>query len=129
MSDDMTRPPRPVTAAAIADRVRATLEAADVDGFGGLLSPNVHWGAPGDPNPPCRNRRQVLQWYERGRAEGRRANVTALEVHGDSLLVGLRLETGAECSGWVRCGELSIERPSGGHGSYEVVARRRWEMR
>jgi hypothetical protein len=56
----------------------------------------VQWGAPGDPNPPCRNRRQVLQWYERGRAEGRRANVTTLEVHGDSLLVGLRLETGAE---------------------------------
>ena len=96
MSDDMTRPPRPVTAAAIADRLRATLEAADVDGFGGLLSPDVHWGAPGDPNPPCRNRRQVLQWYQRGRAEGRRANVTALEVHGESLLVGLRLETGEE---------------------------------
>jgi SnoaL-like domain len=96
MSDDITPPPRPVTAAAIADRVRATLEAADVDGFGDLLSPDVRWGAPGDPNPPCRNRRQVLRWYERGRAEGRRANVTALQVHGDSLLVGLRLETGAE---------------------------------
>jgi hypothetical protein len=96
MSDDMTPPRKPFTAAAIADRVRAALEGADVDGFGDLLSANVHWGAPGDSNPPCRNRRQVLQWYERGRAEGRRADVTALEVHGDSLLVGLRLEAGAE---------------------------------
>ena len=56
----------------------------------------MHWGPPGDANPPCRNRRQVLQWYERGRAAGRRASVTDLEVHGDALLIGLRLETGEE---------------------------------
>jgi len=96
MSDETTPPRGPITAAGVADRVRAALEAADVDAFGDLLSPDVQWGAPGDPNPPCRSRRQVLRWYERGRAAGHRASVTDLEVHGDTLLVGLRLETGEE---------------------------------
>ncbi len=96
MSDDVTPSAGAVTAAGIADRVRAALEAADVDAFADLLSPDVQWGAPGDPKPPCRNRSQVLRWYERGRAAGRWASVTALEVHGDTLLVGLRLDTEEE---------------------------------
>ncbi len=84
----------PVTAAGIADRVRAALEAADVDEFAALLGPDVQWGAPGDADPPCRNRRQVIEWYRRGSNAGRRTSVTDLEVHGDALLVGLRLESG-----------------------------------
>jgi hypothetical protein len=85
-----------MTAASIADRVRAALDAADLDQMAMLLSPDVHWGAPDDPAPPCRNRRQVLRWFETGRAAGRRATVTDVEVHGNVLLVGLRLDTGDE---------------------------------
>ena len=54
----------------------------------------MQWGAPDDPSPPCRNRNQVLRWFERGRAAGRRATVAEVEVHGNALLVGLRLDTG-----------------------------------
>jgi hypothetical protein len=86
----------PMTAASIADRVRAALDAADLDQMATLLSADVHWGAPDDPTPPCRNRRQVLRWYEEGRAAGRRGTVTDVEVHGNALLVGLRLDTGDE---------------------------------
>ena len=68
--DDSTAVPRDAalafTAASIAGRVRRALEAADLDEFADLLSPDVHWGPPGDPTPPCRNRSQVLRWYAQG---------------------------------------------------------------
>jgi hypothetical protein len=86
----------PVTAASIADQVRRALDSADLDEFAHLLSPDVHWGAPGDATPPCRNRDQVLRWYADGRARGRRATVTEVEVHANALLVGVRLEDGEE---------------------------------
>jgi len=86
----------PFTAASIADRVRRALETADLDEFAALLSPDVQWGPPGDPTPPCRNRSQVLRWYAKGRAQGRRASVIGVEVHGDALVVHLRLEDGGE---------------------------------
>ncbi len=86
----------PLTAASIAGRVRRALDAADLDEFAALLSPDVQWGAPGDPTPPCRNRNQVLRWYAKGRAAGRRATVTEVEVHGNALLVGVTLEDGEE---------------------------------
>jgi hypothetical protein len=86
---------KPVTAASIAEMVRTALDRADLEQLRALLSPDVHWGAPpDDPSPLCRNRSQVLRWFERGRASGRRATVTEVEVHGN--LVGLRLDTGAQ---------------------------------
>jgi len=89
-----TPSPAPLTGAAIAERVRRALTAGDLDEFGALLSPDVQWGPPGSTTPPCRNRAQVLEWYAKGRAQGRRATVTEVEVHGGALLVGLRLEDG-----------------------------------
>jgi len=86
----------PMTAASIAERVRAALDSADLEQMAALLSSDVHWGAPDDPAPPCRNRSQVLRWFEKGRAAGRRGTVTDVEVHGNALLVGLRLDTGEE---------------------------------
>jgi hypothetical protein len=85
--DSTARVGPPMTASGIADRVRAALDNADLDEFAALLSPDVHWGAPDDANPPCQNRDQVLKWYRKGRAEGRRATVDRIEVHGNALLV------------------------------------------
>jgi ketosteroid isomerase-like protein len=85
----MATPGTTFSAATIGDRVRRALESADLDQMAALLSPDVQWGAPGDAKPDCRNRRQVLSWYSRGRAAGTRATVTELTVHGDALLVGL----------------------------------------
>jgi ketosteroid isomerase-like protein len=75
----------------IALAVRRALDAGDLSSFGDLLAPDVQWGAPGDPKPPCRNRRDVLRWYERGRAQGRRARVVEVAVHGEALVVHLRV--------------------------------------
>jgi hypothetical protein len=85
-----------MTAAGIADRVRSALDHADLDEFAALLSADVHWGAPGDANPPCQNRRQVLAWYKKGRDQGRRATVDVVEVHANALLVGFRQLDGSQ---------------------------------
>jgi ketosteroid isomerase-like protein len=85
-----------MTAAGIAERVRAALDNEDLDEFAALLSPDVHWGAPGDANPPCQNRDQVLKWYRKGRERRRRATVDLVEVHGNALLVGMHQGDGEE---------------------------------
>ena len=79
----------------MAAHVREALESNDLERFAELLSPDVHWGPPGDATPPCQNRKQVLTWYSKGREAGRRvATVTEVEVHGNAVLVGMRLEGG-----------------------------------
>lgn len=70
-------------------RVRAALAAEDLSAFTGLLDPDVTWGAPGARSPACKNRNQVLAWYQRGREAGVRGSVVDVEVIGDRLLVSL----------------------------------------
>lgn len=73
----------------LAGELRVALELGDLAGFEALLAPDVTWGPPGDPSPPCQNRAQVLSWYRKGRASGARAEVQELTVTGTWLLVGL----------------------------------------
>jgi hypothetical protein len=80
------------TAESIAGQVRAALGSADLAGFSDLLDPDVQWGAPDDPRPTCRNRQQVMTWYQRGWQTGTRARVTEVSVHGDKILVGLMVK-------------------------------------
>jgi hypothetical protein len=47
------------------------------------------WGPPGARNPGCKNRSQVLAWYERGRAAGVRGSVFDVDIIGDRLLVSM----------------------------------------
>ncbi len=108
MGDDVPPLSVPLTAAGIAPRVRAALEAADLEQLAALLSPDVKWGPPASSTPPCRNRRQVLEWYAKGRAQGRRATVSEVEVHGNALLVGLRLNDGGERWQVMRVGEDGV---------------------
>ncbi len=77
----------------LADLVRAALDAADLDAFAELLDSDVTWGAPGDPAPACQNRKQVLDWYKRGRTEGRRAQVTEVLTNAGKILVGMQVTT------------------------------------
>ena len=81
---------------ALAAQVRVALAAADLSAFSHLLDPDVRWGAPDARQPSCRNRDQVLRWYERGRESGVRASVDEVVVLGDRLLVGLRVERPSE---------------------------------
>lgn len=80
LHDSMTR---------LADRVRAAFDSADLTAIADLLAPDVRWGPPGDPSPPCQSRRQVLAWYERAKETGMRARVAGVTVLGDRLLVEL----------------------------------------
>ena len=91
-------PEQPEGTARVAQQVRAALEAADLSAFGDLLDAEVQWGAPGAPFPVCRNREEVLSWYRHGRDAGVQARVTEVSVHGDRVLVGLRV-TGGQAAG------------------------------
>ena len=75
----------------LAEHVRTALETADLDRFADLLAPDVTWGAPDDPAPSCRNRNQVLDWYQKGRAAGVRAVVVDITAYPSKLLVALAL--------------------------------------
>jgi hypothetical protein len=93
---DPSRITSPITVDFVAEHVRAALDGGDLASFEHLLSPDVHWGAPGDANPPCQNRAQVLKWWEKGRAAGRSGTVTEVSVHGNAVLVGMRLGSGED---------------------------------
>ena len=73
----------------VAGLVRQAMSAEDLPAFGELLDPDVTWGAPGARSPSCKNRDQVLTWYQRGRDAGVRASVHDVEVLGDRLLVSM----------------------------------------
>ena len=75
----------------IAALVRNALAAEDLSAFSELLDPAVTWGAPGARNPSCKNRDQVLAWYQRGRDAGVRGSVYDVEVLGDRLLVSMSM--------------------------------------
>ena len=73
----------------IAVLVRNALAAEDLSAFTELLDPAVTWGAPGARNPSCKNRNQVLAWYQRGRDAGVQGSAYDVEVLGDRLLVSM----------------------------------------
>jgi len=75
----------------VAGQVREALAAANLSAFTELLDPDVTWGAPGARKPTCKNRNQVLAWYQRGRDAGVRGSVLDVEVIGDRLLVSMSL--------------------------------------
>jgi hypothetical protein len=91
----------------IAGQVQAALQTADLTGYRQLLDPHVTWGAPDDTTSGCRNRDQVLAWYQRGRAKGVRADVFETVVLNDKILVGLSIfddqassESGGQTHRW-----------------------------
>jgi len=61
----------------------------DPSAFADLLDPDVTWGAPGARNPSCKNRSQVLAWFQRGRDAGVRGSVYEVEVFGDRIVVSM----------------------------------------
>ena len=75
--------------ARLAEDVAVALDEADPAQFADLLDPDATWGAPGDSSPPCRNRQQVLAWYQQGRTDGRRAQDVRVTVHGNKLLLSM----------------------------------------
>lgn len=80
-----------ISSVALAPRIRALLESADLEALAEVLDPDVHWGAPDDPDQSCQNRQDVIAWWARARGAGVRAKVTETEVIGDQVLVGLHV--------------------------------------
>ena len=76
----------------LADQVRSALVAEDVSAFAGILDPDVTWGAPGARNPTCKNRNQVLSWYQQAREGGVRGSVFDVDVFADRLVVSLSVQ-------------------------------------
>jgi len=83
----------------VAALVPAAYESADLEAITRLLAPDVRWGAPGDPSPPCTTRSQVLAWYRRGAAAGVSARVTESSVVAGRVLVGLDVSAMAGSDG------------------------------
>ena len=79
----------------LAAAVRSALDASDLDRFAHLLAPGVRWGAPDDPNPACRSRGEVIRWFNQSKAQGRRAHVLHVGIHGDRLIVHVRVRDGS----------------------------------
>jgi ketosteroid isomerase-like protein len=73
----------------IAQQVRAAVESGDLAAYREVLAPDVTWGP---PDVGCRNRDQVISWYQRAHDAGVRAQVTEVTVHDDKILVGLMVE-------------------------------------
>ena len=121
--DGAVRMTPPITPEHVAANVRAALDTADLAAFAELLSPDVHWGAPGDANPPCQNRAQVLAWYHKGRDQGRRATVEVVEVHGNALLVGLHQVDGDQRWQVLRVGPDGVNDIRGYERREEAVAK------
>jgi ketosteroid isomerase-like protein len=79
-----------VTEPDLVQRVAAALDAADLESMRELLAPDARWGAPGDPEPSCRTREQVLSWYTAGREAGVRAHVTeAFTTGSGAIIIGM----------------------------------------
>ena len=73
----------------LAEQVRRALGTGEASAFADLLDPDVTWGAPGAHNPTCKNRNQVLNWYQRAQKSGVQGSAFDVEVIGDRLLVSL----------------------------------------
>jgi hypothetical protein len=74
---------------ALAERVVAAFESADLGAIRELLAPNASWGAPGETPATCQTRDQVMQWYENGYEQGIRATVNESLVIQNHIVLGL----------------------------------------
>jgi hypothetical protein len=80
-----------LSAATLGPQVKELLEGDDLDALAAVLDLQVTWAAPDFPDDGCHNRKEVLAWWRRAYEAGVRAEVVRVEVHGDSLLVSLKV--------------------------------------
>jgi hypothetical protein len=75
----------------IASRVRVAMESVDLQLMRELLAPDARWGAPEQDVPTCRNAQQILAWYEMARDNGVRADITAVAIVTNHVVIGLKV--------------------------------------
>lgn len=94
----------------LADAVRAALGDGNLDAYQELLDPDVRWGPPDDPEWGCKNRRQVLTWYQAAQDRGMAASVNEVVPGDGCLLVGLTVS-----------GPPAAEEPSGTVERWQIL--------
>jgi len=97
-ADEPGAPPGVTSSAAeplreIAEHVRVAYDTADVELFASLLHPEVRWGGGLEG---CSDRAQVLARYQDQMRQGFRAEITATEVRGDAVVIGLAVARPAD---------------------------------
>ncbi len=75
----------------IADQVLQALGDGDLTAFEELLDPDVTWEAAAPGAPHCRNRAEVLAWYQQSLAAGVRSRVTEIQVAENRILLALQV--------------------------------------
>ncbi|MDX2702067.1 nuclear transport factor 2 family protein [Streptomyces sp. PA03-6a] len=65
----------------VAESLREALAAHDLPRLAALLDPAVRWGGEEDTETTCRNREDVLRWYEGLHAAGVRTHVGEVSAH------------------------------------------------
>ncbi len=73
----------------IARKIQMAVDTSDLNAIRELLDPDVTWGAPNAKSPACKNRDQVLAWYQRGKADGSEGRVSEVEIIGECVLLTL----------------------------------------
>ena len=74
---------------AMATLVSNAMQAGDLPVITSLLAPDVRWGDPHQSVPTCRNKSQVLRWFENAQQAGASADVIETIVLGQHILLGL----------------------------------------
>lgn len=67
---------------AVADRLAAALDRADLELLAGLLHPKARWGS-------CTDSGQVLDWYRARHAAGVRTEIRGTHIRGDVIVLDL----------------------------------------
>jgi hypothetical protein len=75
----------------LSERIKASLNSADLAGFAEFLAPDVRWGPPTSHGADCRSREEVIEWWSRSQQAGVRARVTEVVPGAGALLVGLKV--------------------------------------
>ena len=75
-----------------AARLRAALEAGDLDGFGALLDDNVRWGGAEDTPETCHTRTEVLNRLRQQREAGVETQVLEVTPGHDGIVAGFHVK-------------------------------------
>jgi len=76
----------------LAAAVAGALQSGDLAAITALMANDVRWGAPEQSVPTCRNKSQVLRWYENAQLAGASAQVIETIVLGEHIVLGVMVQ-------------------------------------
>ncbi len=76
----------------LAAAIAGALQSGDLAAITALMANDVRWGAPEQSVPTCRNKSQVLRWYENAQLAGASAQVIETIVLGEHIVLGVMVQ-------------------------------------